>query len=356
MVSFKPGDIIGSYRVVRPLGKGGMGAVYEVEHVKLGVHYALKTFVLNDKNEELFLKRFQAEGRILARLRHPGLVRVFDLDIEPLTAVFYYVMDLVLYKDGEAYSLADLDQGGADEEHIAQWFGELCDALAYVHQNGIVHRDIKLGNILLAPERHVVLSDFGISKVCDEKLRTDIDVSRTFVTGDTSRLVMGTAGYMAPEILRGVEASPASDVYSLGVVFFKLLTGVWYEPCLASGERAAFRLLDNFEYKWREILPAMLDADPAKRPTDLKALSDSLLSQTKPVASQPQKRSRIWYWLLAVIGAAVIAVSCIAGWMLLFEKGQNEAQDKAQDKVPDKVPDKVQESLGEAFGVPESVK
>lgn len=82
MVSFKPGDEIGSYRVVRALGKGGMGAVYEVEHAQLGVHYALKTFVLNGKHSELFQKRFLAEGKILARFRHDGLRRDIACDAD----------------------------------------------------------------------------------------------------------------------------------------------------------------------------------------------------------------------------------------------------------------------------------
>ena len=82
MVALQPNDQIGAYRVVRPLGKGGMGSVYEVVHVKLGVHYALKTFTLDHGYVELLKERFMAEGRVLARLRHPNLVRVFDLDID----------------------------------------------------------------------------------------------------------------------------------------------------------------------------------------------------------------------------------------------------------------------------------
>ena len=230
-----PGQVVGNYRIVRPLGVGGMGAVYEVEHVELGVHYGLKTYILENGNAELFRKRFKAEGKLLARLKHPNLVRVFDLDYDETLGILYYVMDLVLYTDGEAYTLDDLEDGGADEEHLVQWFAELCDALAYVHSQGVVHRDIKLGNILLAPERHVVLSDFGISRVVDERLRTAVDVTRTMVSGDavTGKFIMGTAGYMAPEIEKGADATPASDVYALGVVFFKLLTGVWYEQSLA---------------------------------------------------------------------------------------------------------------------------
>lgn len=308
-----PGQQLGTYRVIRLLGQGGMGAVYEVEHTQLGVHYALKTFVLADGHADLFRKRFSAEGKILARLNHPGVVRVFDLDIDERTGVPYYVMDLVVYKDGNAYSLADLEQGGADEEHLAQWFAELCRALAYIHSHGIVHRDIKLNNILIKPEDHVVISDFGISKIRNEKLRTEVDVSKTFVTDARSggRLVMGTEGYMAPEVQRGEEVTPAADVYSLGVVFFKLLTGVWYEPDMAKGDRTALRLLDHFDRPWTRILPAMLDASPAKRPDNLMALAEIFNHSAPPDA--PVRRFPKWARWAA--GGGLAAATAVGVWL-----------------------------------------
>ena len=124
---------IGVYRIVRPLGQGGMGAVYEVVHEKLGVHYALKTFTLDHGHVDLLKERFLAEGRILARLHHPNLVRVFDLDFDVATQTLYFVMDLVLYKDGEPYTLADVEDGSADEKRVARWFGQLAAALDYIH-------------------------------------------------------------------------------------------------------------------------------------------------------------------------------------------------------------------------------
>lgn len=321
-----------------------MGAVYEVEHVKLGVHYGLKTYTLADGYAELFRKRFQAEGKLLARLRHPNLVRVFDLDYDEASGLLYYVMDLVLYKDGEAYTLDDIEDGGADEDHILQWFTEMCEALSYVHAQGIVHRDIKLNNILLAPERHVVLSDFGISKVMDEKLRTAVDVSRTMASGEcaTGRLVMGTEGYMAPEVLRGGDVTPAADVYALGVVFFKLLTGVWYEPGLSpdvarktSGKMDSVALLSHFELPWKDVLPKMLEADPAKRPTNLRALCDVLRgSCLVPRASWFVPRA----WWVGIVLVVVVAAG-IAVWLLWPGTVGN----------PDDI-------LMDAFEVPESVK
>ena len=301
-----------------------MGAVYEVEHEHLGVHYAMKTFTLEEGHVELFRKRFRTEGKILARLNHPNLVRVIDLDIDENIGALYFIMDLVLFEDGETHTLADIEPGGADEEQILEWFRQMCDALAYVHSNGIVHRDIKLNNILLAPDRRVVLSDFGISKVSDEKMRSDVDVTKTMVTGMTTgqHLVMGTSGYIAPEVQRGCEATSVSDVYSLGVAFFRLLTNIWYDPCLAPQKDSdslvsmnSVKLLEPFKYRWAAVLPRMLDEDPAERPTNLSELVGQLRSATGPKQKKadepkahPRRKRRV---LFAIAGAVAVVVAAV---------------------------------------------
>ena len=351
MHDLSPGITIGSYRVIRPLGVGGMGAVYEVEHTTLGVHYALKTFTLEKGHTELFRKRFLAEGRLLARLNHPNLVRVFDLAYDAEIDLLYYVMDLVLYEDGEAHTLADIEQGSADEAHLAQWFAELCQALAYIHAEGIVHRDIKLNNILLAPGRRVVLSDFGISKVLGNKLRTEIDVSRTMtVTADAvadGKLIMGTKGYMAPEVLRGEAVTPAADVYSLGIVFFKLLTGVWYDRSLVAHGRTDLNLLKHFENRWQDVLPKMLDENPAKRPLDLKGLADCL------TAPSPARRRRLfarpWAWAAGI--AAALSVATVSYLFLLPSTKQAEETTQTVVQAEEDV-----SWLDQAFAVPGDVK
>ena len=350
MQELEPGLVIASYRVIRQLGAGGMGAVYEVEHVTLGVHYALKTFTLEKGHAELFRKRFLAEGRLLARLSHPNLVRVFDLAYDEALDLLYYVMDLVLFEDGEAHTLMDIEQGSAEEGDLVQWFGELCQALAYVHAQGIVHRDIKLGNILLAPRRRVVLSDFGISKVLGDKLRTDIDVSRTMTEATTNgKLIMGTKGYMAPEVLRGEEATPAADVYALGVAFFYLLTGVWYDKVLVEKDRTDLHLLQYYEYRWRDVLPAMLDEDPAKRPLDLDGLVARL---TQPDSAEPRRRpfARPWTWVAGV--AAVLCVAVGTYFLLLSPRTKADAAvaNSEQSLLPS------EGWLKDAFEVPESMR
>lgn len=138
---FTPGQKIGAYRIVRLLGQGGMGAVYEVEHEQLGVRYALKAFATHSKYADMLKKKFLAEGRVLARLRHPHLIRVFDLAIDEPTGVPYFVMDIVTYKDGTQHTLDDLELGDLEEDYILGWFEDLCKALDYIHEQGIVHRD-----------------------------------------------------------------------------------------------------------------------------------------------------------------------------------------------------------------------
>ena len=313
-----PGQRLGAYRVIRLLGKGGMGAVYEVEHVQLGVHYALKTFTLEEGHVETLKSKFLAEGKVLARLRNPNLVHVFDLNFDEATGTPYFVMDLILSEDGKPRTLSNIKTAELDEDRILQWFTELAAAVDYIHEQGVVHRDIKLGNVLLSANDHVVLSDFGVSHLFSDRLRTDVDAVKTMVSEacTCNRLVMGTQGYIAPEIVRGEEATPAADSYSLGVMFVYLLTGIWYEP----GSKV-FKLLETLEYRWNYVLPRLLAENPAERPTNLRELVECLGQRaSRPLAldgiSDPTQngrdaRSPRWDVIFAIAGAAVFVVAAI---------------------------------------------
>ena len=278
-----PGEF-GPYRVVRLLQKGGMGSVYEVEHGQLGVRYALKLFTLDHGAREMMRDKFQAEGRILARLVHPGLVRVFHLDVDARTGNPYFVMDLVLDGDGATRTLADVDTDALDERQVLAWFGELAEVLDYVHAQGIVHRDVKPGNVLVDAVGHVRLTDFGVSRLFGQCLREEVHAVTTCILDATtgSQLVLGTRGFLAPEVARGGAATPAADVYSLGVLILYLLTGMWYEK----GARA-LDFLDALERPWRKVLESMLEEDPAARPGTLAPLVRELS------AAAPQGRARV---------------------------------------------------------------
>ena len=318
-ITLQVGDEIGPYKVTRALGQGGFGAVYEVVHTKLGVNYALKTFTLDDGDADNFRQRFLAEGKVLARLSHPNIVRVFDMDVVADGALAYFVMDLVHYKDGSSYTLADVEVGGADDEHLVRWFGQLASALDYIHDAGIIHRDIKLNNILLNDKSGVMLSDFGISKFAGEKIRSEVDMSRTVVSREgrmvTGNCIMGTEGYMAPEILRGEAATAASDTYALGVTFFRLLTGMWY--WYTPGSRA-FDLLEPLNGAWSKILPQMLDSDPAKRPTRLAPLAKQLERSMPTVTFKKTGNRGLSRKKIAALAAAVVVAGVVVAMLSLI--------------------------------------
>ena len=306
----------GIYRVVRLLGRGGMGEVYEVEHPQLGVHYALKAFAREEA--DALRTRFLAEGRLLARLDHPRLVRVHDLAVDAATGRPYFVMDLVLGAEGRPESLEDARRAGSvTEERAAAWLADLCDALAYIHAAGVVHRDVKLENVLVDCEGHAILSDFGISRIFNRDLRAAAGLAtQTFTdAAGAPRPVMGTLGYLPPEVKAGGEATAAGDLYALGVLMFRLLTGIWYE-----GGTDAFSLLEPFELSWNDTLAPLLAADSAERH----------LPAEGPKRPQQEQRSRharpsLLTW--AIAGSALIGTAVAAWWLWPSRAPRPEEED-----------------------------
>jgi len=253
---------IGGYETVRLLGKGGMSEVYEATNPRLGSRHALKLFTYA-KDDADVRRRFEDEGRLLARLSHPRIVKVTDFGTDAASGKPFFVMDLVLDESGENKSLADVEPGSVDEETVGRWYDDLREGLAYIHANGVVHRDLKLQNVLVGPDGHVVIADFGVSKVFDSKGdgKTVVDVVNTIVKIREGRsLVMGSIGYMAPELEMGVAASPQSDWYALGVIAYRLLTGTWCDS-----RTDILATLDTYDPVWRRILPKLLHANPQGR-------------------------------------------------------------------------------------------
>lgn len=253
---------IGEYKVIRLIGKGGMSEVYEVENIRLGSRHALKLFTC-DKSEDEVLRRFEVEGRLLAKLNHPRIVRVTDFGTDDETKRAYFVMDLVRDSRGMTKSLSDVPAGSVDEETIARWYDDLRDALAYIHSCGVIHRDLKLQNVLIGPDGHVVLTDFGISKIFQPAsgAAAIVDTVQTIIKIKEGRgLVMGSIGYMAPEIEMGVAASVQSDWYALGVIVYRLLTGMWCDS-----RTDILSVLDGYDPAWSRIIPKLLHSNPSAR-------------------------------------------------------------------------------------------
>ena len=311
----------GSYKVVRELGKGGMSEVYEVENVRLGSRHALKLFTYSGDVAEV-RDRFLAEGTLLARLSHPRIVRVTDVGVDEASGRPYFVMDLIVQASGEPCTLADVPSGGADEQEIARWYEDLREGLAFIHGKGVIHRDLKLQNVLIGPDGHAVITDFGISKITNKDLGAKLDPVQTIVRmRDGKSPVMGSLGYMAPELEMGQPASVASDWYSLGVLVFKLLTGVWYDSNMAVRET-----LETYDPVWLQILPKLLHANPQGREclswTELKAVADeeaAIKAENELLAARAEARSEkthlYWavgvFFFLLVVSLAVLTVSAL---------------------------------------------
>ena len=325
MTIFKDGQAVGPYRIVRCIGRGGMGEVYEVAHARLGVHYALKAFAYRGGTSRAMLRvKFMEEGQVLARLRHPNLVRMFDLSMDSATGVAYYVMDLVLYKDGCPYTLADVERSSVDEDYLFIWFRDLCNALDYIHSKGVVHRDVKLNNILLNSDKHVTLSDFGVAHIFGDWMAKAAGACPTGAFDATGeRTVLGTSHYTAPEVAAGTEATPAADTYALGVAMFKLLTGGWYEPGM---DARALLTGCRWKYRWAEILPEILATEPKDRPQILAQSVIGLVPGKGFVsAAAGERRKRVWP-AVACVGAALVVLGGLCAALMAWRSHEADVQ------------------------------
>ncbi len=205
------GQNLGKYRVLEPLGSGGMARVYRGYHPQLDRFVAIKVLRSDLVEDELFLTRFRREAQSVAALRHPNIVQVFDFDVADDN--YFMVMELL---DGDTLHTRLNDYRVRDEQmppgEIVRILLDVLDGLGYAHQEGMIHRDIKPANILLTRRGQAVLADFGIAQI--------VGGTRHTVSG----ALLGTLNYMAPEQgLEGV-SDVRSDLYSLGVVLYEMLT------------------------------------------------------------------------------------------------------------------------------------
>jgi serine/threonine-protein kinase len=196
------------YRILGELGRGGMATVYKVQDLALGRIVAIKVLHPQYAHDPDFLARFQAEARAAANLVHPNVVDVFDVGQDG--DQHFIVMEYVQGRDLKSLirTQAPLPIPRAVDLAI-----QVCAAVGYAHRSGLIHRDLKPQNVLVTPEDRVKVTDFGIARAVAEAAPTEPGT------------VWGTAQYLAPEQALGKPASPASDVYALGVVLYEMLAG-----------------------------------------------------------------------------------------------------------------------------------
>ena len=200
----------GRYRIESRLGSGGMSTVHLAFDERLERYVAVKLLAEHLASDPAFVSRFQREALAAARLIHPNIVQVYDSGLDDFRDQHYIVME---YIDGQSCAEILRDRGWLPTEEALPIILGACAGLDYAHRKGVVHRDVKPGNLLLGPDSAVKLADFGIAKATEQSSITQVGS------------VLGTAAYLAPEQGRGEEAGPPADIYALGVVAYQLLSG-----------------------------------------------------------------------------------------------------------------------------------
>jgi len=255
-------DLLGGrYRLGLRIGSGATAEVFRAHDVKLARAVAIKLYHLHTLTPDDEQRR-RDEVEILANLNHPGLVTVFDAGLDdcvPADPRSFVAMELV---EGETLARA-ISRGPVAGEEVAAVAAQVCEALVHIHSQGVVHRDIKPANILLAQNdvrrTQAKLTDFGIAR--------RVDATHITAVGST----IGTANYLSPEQVTGQKVTPASDMYSLGLVLLECLTGNQAYP--GRGIDAAAARLDHDPYipprvgaAWSQLLTALTHRSPDQRP------------------------------------------------------------------------------------------
>ncbi len=360
------------YRLDSRIATGGMGEVWRATDTRLGRTVAVKLLKDEYADDPTFRTRFTSEAQHAAALHHPGVAAVYDYGsgAEGDDARPYLVMELV---DGEPLSTLLADRRPMDAEVVRDLMAQAADAIGAAHAAGIVHRDVKPGNLMITPDRRVKITDFGIARAAEGMALTQ--------TGQ----VMGTPQYLSPEQAQGGTATPASDVYSLGVVAFECLAArrpfVGDTPVLTAlahlrdpipdlppdvpsdlaavvrrslAKDPAERYADASELAaaFRDPATAVLAATavaPAAAPaTQVMTSSAPLPPAAPPPSPQKKRRDLPWVWILLalVVIAAIIVLALVAGG----------TDDQPTDRTPkrDRTPSETSSSPSEATTAPET--
>src|SRR5215471_1378860 len=297
----KPGTFVAHYRITSKLGEGGMGAVYRATDTKLDREVAIKILPDDLAQNPNRLARFEREAKVMASLSHPNIAQIYGVEDRAL------VMELIAGKTV---------QGPLPVETILQYAKQIAEALEAAHDKGIVHRDLKPANILVTSAGMVKVLDFGLAAVAKEPVPGSPDSNeRTLSMGSTrAGVIMGSAGYMAPEQARGQAVDKRADIWSFGVVLYEMLTGKSLFGGVTITDSIAAILtrepdLTVLPHRVRRLLQKCLEKDPTKRLRDI-ADWHALLDEGYPEAEKRPAAKLPWAVaaLLGVCAAAAFAL------------------------------------------------
>ncbi len=272
-------NVIGNYRIIKKIGEGGMGAVYLAERADLKQKVALK-IIRHGADSDVILRRFRREQEILAALEHPNIARLLDVGVAednvPFLAMEYVEgVDLTAFANGGNLSVAEK----------LNLFRKVCEAVSYAHSRLVVHRDLKPSNIIVNSKGEPKLLDFGISKLISESESPE-------GKGTVTSLGMLTPNYASPEQFRGETVLTSTDVYSLGVILYELLTGVL--PYQITGKRpdeVARAVIETNPQKPSEAVGGWQSAASGDESAD-KKLTEENQGQTNENQAKTNSRSR----------------------------------------------------------------
>jgi eukaryotic-like serine/threonine-protein kinase len=263
--------LAGRYELGARLGVGGMSTVVSAFDERLEREVAIKLLAEHLADDDQFVTRFRREALAAARLVHPNIVQVFDFGLDQASHRHYIAMELVRGQSGAEILR---DEGVLEVREALSIVAQACRGLEYAHRNGVVHRDVKPGNLLCGEDGVVKLADFGIAKAISEE---------SSITQVGS--VLGTAAYLAPEQAAGEQAGPAADLYALGVVTYQFLSGrLPYEA----------QSLTELALKQQREVPPRLDELNAEVPPQLAMAVDRALAldpRQRPASADDLRRA-----------------------------------------------------------------
>ena len=211
------GQTISHYKIISKLGQGGMGEVYLAEDSRLDRKVALKILPQHLSERAELRERFEREARAVSSLNHPHICTLYDIGEQD--GIHYLVMEHLV---GETLE-ARLAKGPLPLEQTLEYAIQIADALEAAHKQNIVHRDLKPSNIMLTPEGHVKVMDFGLAKRVSPVEGQEQEITTALTQQDST---LGTVPYMSPEQVRGQEVDTRSDIFSFGVVVYEMLSGL----------------------------------------------------------------------------------------------------------------------------------
>jgi serine/threonine protein kinase/Tol biopolymer transport system component len=320
-MALTPGSRLGRYEILSLLGAGGMGEVYRARDSQLGREVAVKVLPPGFSTDPERLQRFEVEARAAAALNHPNIMSVHDVGLDAGSP--YIVSELL---GGETLRRC-LERGDVAPRKAVDYAAQIARGLAAAHEQGIVHRDLKPENIVVTPEGRAIILDFGIAKLTQGESASGSGELMTIPAETSAGLVLGTAGYMSPEQVRGQRADHRSDIFALGTILYEMLSG--HRAFVGDSSAETLAAIAQHEppallVRERQIPPALvrivnrcLEKSPASRfksADDLAFALETVFESTGaerslPDAPRPRRERLAWAiaaTLLMLLAAAIV--------------------------------------------------